>query len=47
MAISFAVLLAFGAGFVVQSFLGQDDGRDRSSEIEQDYGDNRFDSYDY
>jgi hypothetical protein len=46
MAISFAVLLAFVAGFVVRSFLGQDDDHDLSAEVEQHRGDRPFHSYD-
>jgi hypothetical protein len=45
MAIWFAVLLAFVAGFLVRSFLDQDDDHDRSPEVEQHYGDSRFHSY--
>jgi hypothetical protein len=45
MAISFAVLLAFVAGFVVRSFLGHEDA-DLSTEVEQHYGESRFHSYD-
>jgi hypothetical protein len=44
MAISFAVLLAFVAGFVVRSFLGRSDASD-FSEIERHYGASRFHSY--
>ena len=42
MAIWFAVLLAFVAGFLVRSFLDQDDDHDLSTEVEQHYGDSRF-----
>jgi hypothetical protein len=44
MAISFAVLLAFSAGFVVRSFMGRSDASD-FSEIELHYGASRFHSY--
>jgi hypothetical protein len=46
MAIPFAVLLAFVAGFLVRSFLDQDDDQDLSTEVEQHHGDRRFHSYD-
>jgi len=45
MAISFAVLLAFGAGFVVRSFLGRSNASD-FFEIERRYEASRFHSYD-
>jgi hypothetical protein len=44
MPISFAVLLAFVAGFVVRSFLGRSDASD-FSEIERHYDASRFHSY--
>jgi hypothetical protein len=44
MPISFAVLLAFVAGFVVRSFLGRSDASD-FSEIERHYEAGRFHSY--
>jgi hypothetical protein len=44
MAILFAVLLAFTAGFVVRSFLGRNDASD-FSEIERHYEASRFHSY--
>jgi hypothetical protein len=45
MAIWFAVLLAFVAGFLVRSFLDHDDDHDLSTEVEQHYGDDRHHRY--
>ena len=42
MMVTIAILLAFGTGFVVRSFMT----RDREPEIGQGYGSDRYHSYD-
>jgi hypothetical protein len=46
MALSIALLLAFGAGFIIRALLESDRARVFSPEVEQTYGVSRYHSYD-